>query len=104
MVVNRYKKTALVHDLEGRHNSCKVVLRAVPPGYGMKAGRICEATLQSMGICDVTAKSHGRRKPLAVVQALFKALARHASLGELARGRGRRVVELEFRKASSTAK
>jgi small subunit ribosomal protein S5 len=68
VVVDRFKMTGLVHSVEGKHNSCRVVLRAVPPGYGMKGGRIATAILTSMGIGDCTAKSVGRRTPFAVVR------------------------------------
>ena len=43
VVVDRFKNAGLVHTVEGRHNNCKVVLRAVPPGYGMKGSRTAKA-------------------------------------------------------------
>ena len=72
VVVDRFKNAGLVHSVEGRHNNCKVVLRAVPPGYGMKGSRTAKAVLTQMGISDCTAKAHGRRNPFSVVRALFK--------------------------------
>lgn len=137
VVVDRFKNAGLVHTVEGRHNNCKVVLRAVPPGYGMKGSRTAKAVLTQMGISDCTAKAHGRRNAFSVVrvgwrgfavrgepgcniptvccrccllfkcvspptspplQAMFKALARHQSLAQIARLRGRRIVELEWRR------
>ena len=78
----------------------QVVLRAVPPGYGLRGGPVAKAILTQMGIADCTAKAHGRRTPIAVVRSVFKALARHQSLHEVARARGRRIVELEWRRGS----
>mmetsp|Transcript_56614 Transcript_56614/g.156711 ORF Transcript_56614/g.156711 Transcript_56614/m.156711 type:complete len:142 (+) Transcript_56614:737-1162(+) len=98
VVVDRFKNAGLVHTVEGRHNNCKVVLRAVPPGYGMKGSRTAKAVLTQMGISDCTAKAHGRRNAFSVVRAMFKALARHQSLAQIARLRGRRIVELEWRR------
>ena len=138
VVVDRFKQTALVHSVEGRHNSCRVVLRAVPPGKGQKGGNVAKAILTQMGIRDVTAKATGRRHPFAVVrvsrggaapgeknvgekplrrredapphafgpcsfvepQAIFKALARHTSLAEVSRTRGRRILEMEWRRGN----
>lgn len=100
VVLDRFKNASLVHSVEGRHNNCKVILRAVPPGYGMKGGRIARAVLTQMGISDFTAKAHGRRKPFSVVRAIFKALARHQSLSEISKARGRRIIELEWRKGA----
>jgi len=68
VTVDRFKMTSLVHSCEGKHNSCRVVLRAVPPGYGMKGSRTTQAILTSMGIGDCTAKAVGRRTPFAVVR------------------------------------
>jgi len=98
IIVDRYKNTALAHSVEGRNNNCKVVLRAVPPGFGLKGGKVAEAILTQMGIADCTAKAHGRRTPINVVRATFKALARHSSLADFARLRGRRIMELEWRR------
>lgn len=100
VVLDRFKNASLVHSVEGRHNNCKVILRAVPPGYGMKGGRIARAVLTQMGISDFTAKAHGRRKPFSVVRAIFKALSRHQSLSEISKARGRRIIELEWRKGA----
>lgn len=98
VVVDRYKNAALTHNLEGRHNNLKVVLRAVPPGYGLKGSPMAQQILLQMGISDCTAKAHGRRHPYAVVRALFKALARHTTLHDVSRTRGRRILDLEWRR------
>ena len=82
----------------------QVVLRAVPPGYGMKGGRIARAILKQFGIADCTAKAVGRRKPFSVVRAIFKALARHESLSTIARTRGRRIIEMEWRRGAQNWK
>eukprot|EP00615_Pteridomonas_danica_P008349 CAMPEP_0114358844 /NCGR_PEP_ID=MMETSP0101-20121206/22570_1 /TAXON_ID=38822 ORGANISM="Pteridomonas danica, Strain PT" /NCGR_SAMPLE_ID=MMETSP0101 /ASSEMBLY_ACC=CAM_ASM_000211 /LENGTH=400 /DNA_ID=CAMNT_0001502087 /DNA_START=1 /DNA_END=1203 /DNA_ORIENTATION=+ len=96
IVVDRYKNTALVHSVEGSHNSCRVVLRAVPPGRGGKAGKVVSTILEQMGIADFTGKAHGRRQPAAVVRATFKALARHTSLADISRSRGRRILDVQW--------
>jgi small subunit ribosomal protein S5 len=97
IVVDRYKNTALVHSVEGKHNSCRVVLRAVPPGWGTKGGKVVKTILEQMGISDCTGKAVGRRHPYAVVRATFKALARHTSVADISRSRGRRVLDVMWR-------
>ncbi len=52
----------------------QVVLKALPPGYGMKGGRVAQAVLTCFGIADCTAKAHGRRTPINVIR------VRHAFL------------------------
>jgi ribosomal protein S5 len=66
----------------------------------MKGGRIAKAILKQFGIADCTAKAVGRRKPFGVVRAIFKALARHDSLSNIARSRGRRIIEMEWRRGA----
>ena len=36
MFVDRYKNSGLTEDLVGRHNSCKVLIRATGVGRGLK--------------------------------------------------------------------
>jgi len=92
--VDRYSNSALMHDLVGTHNNCKVVLRALPPGMGMTAGPLIREMLEMMGIADCSAKAYGNRNPYSVVRATFKALKMHEGLEVIARKRGKRVMEL----------
>jgi len=93
--VDRYEGTALTSDCVGKHNGCKVVIRAVPPGYGMKAGRLVREILLQFGISDSSAKAYGNRNPYSVVRATMKALKGHEGLEVIARKRGKRIMSLK---------
>ena len=93
--VDRYEGTALTSDCVGKHNGCKVVIRAVPPGYGMKAGRLVREILLQFGISDASAKAYGNRNPYSVVRATMKALKGHEGLEVIARKRGKRIMSLK---------
>jgi len=93
--VDRYSGTALAMDCVGRHNGCKVVIRAVPPGYGMKAGRLVREILLQFGIADASAKAYGNRNPYSVVRATLKALKDHEGVEVIARKRGKRIMSLK---------
>ena len=93
--VDRYRETALVHDVQGRHNNCVVRIVAVPPGRGMTAGDTVGTILQQMGLSNFSAKVHGRRNPYSVVRATFAALSTHQSIEQIALKRGRRLLEVE---------
>ena len=95
LYVDRYRETALVHDVQGRHNNCVVRIVAVPPGRGMTAGDTVGTILQQMGLSNFSAKVHGRRNPYSVVRATFAALSTHQSIEQIALKRGRRLLEVE---------
>ncbi|KAL3803603.1 hypothetical protein ACHAWO_008853 [Cyclotella atomus] len=93
--VNRYLNTGLCYDLAGRHNSCRVALRAVRPDYGLHGHPLICEILQYAGITDCTSKSHGNRNPYNVVYATFKALMTHESLEDIAMKRGKKLLNLQ---------
>mmetsp|Transcript_17517 Transcript_17517/g.24844 ORF Transcript_17517/g.24844 Transcript_17517/m.24844 type:complete len:581 (+) Transcript_17517:165-1907(+) len=93
--VDRYLNTGLSYDLAGKHNSCKVQLRAVRPDYGLHGHPLICEILKYAGITDATSKSHGNRNPYNVVYATFKALMTHESLEEIALKRGKKLLNLQ---------
>mmetsp|Transcript_31950 Transcript_31950/g.61568 ORF Transcript_31950/g.61568 Transcript_31950/m.61568 type:complete len:612 (+) Transcript_31950:313-2148(+) len=93
--INRYMKTGLCYDLAGRHNSCKVQLRAVRPNYGLHGHPLICEILKYAGITDASTKSHGNRNVYNVVYATFKALMTHESLEDIALKRGKKFVNLQ---------
>jgi small subunit ribosomal protein S5 len=93
--VDRHHGAGLTRDLAGRHNSCKVVLRAVDPYNGLHGHPLICDILLFFGIADCTAKSFGNRNQFNVVRATFKALLTHESMEEIALKRGKRLMNLE---------
>jgi len=93
--VDRYMGSGLTHDLVGKHNSCKVYLRAVPLGFGLRGNELIEEILVSFGITDAACKARGNRNVYNVVRATFKALLTHETIEEIAMKRGKRLLNLE---------
>jgi len=93
--IDRYLNTGLSYDLAGKHNSCKVRLRATSPDYGLHGHPLICEILKYAGISDATGKSHGNRNPYNVVYATFKALMTHESLEEIAMKRGKKLLNLQ---------
>ena len=85
----------LTRDLVGRHNSCTVVIKALPAGRGVFGHPLVCEILGYFGVADFTVKAHGNRNHYNVVLAAFKAIATHQSLREISRGRGLRMMSLE---------
>eukprot|EP00579_Thalassiosira_antarctica_P002020 CAMPEP_0201868434 /NCGR_PEP_ID=MMETSP0902-20130614/2321_1 /ASSEMBLY_ACC=CAM_ASM_000551 /TAXON_ID=420261 /ORGANISM="Thalassiosira antarctica, Strain CCMP982" /LENGTH=565 /DNA_ID=CAMNT_0048393777 /DNA_START=263 /DNA_END=1961 /DNA_ORIENTATION=+ len=90
--IDRYLNSGLSYDLAGKHNSCRVKLRAVGPDYGLHGHPLICEILKYAGISDATSKSHGNRNPYNVVYATFKALMTHESLEDIAMKRGVKLL------------
>ena len=83
----------LTRDLVGIQNNCKVVIRQTK--NGLRGNPLVSEILKRYGIVNAQSKAYGRRTPLNVVQATFKALLTHESLEDIALKRGRRLVSLD---------
>src|ERR1700752_3391907 len=64
----------LHHDVTGRHDAGRVLLRAAVPGTGIIAGGPIRARLETLGVNDIDAKSTGTSTPYNMVPATFDAL------------------------------
>lgn len=93
--INRYLNSGLSYDIAGKHNSCRVALRAVRPDYGLHGHPLICEILKYAGITDATTKSHGNRNPYNVVYSTFKALMTHESLEDIAMKRGKKFLNLQ---------
>ncbi|MEJ8476602.1 30S ribosomal protein S5 [Roseibium algae] len=88
----------LHHDVEGRHGSGKVILRAAPAGTGIIAGGPMRAVFETLGVQDVVAKSLGSSNPYNMVRATFDALTKEDSPRSVAARRGLKVSVLQSRR------
>ena len=83
----------LFHDLMGRKNKTKVIIRSVPPSKPGSAPSLVRMVFDFMGIKHASAKIVGskRRNHYTVVQALFDAFHHHTPPQEDAAKRGLRM-------------
>lgn len=93
--LSAYQGSGLTHDLAGKHNSCKVVIRAVSQGYGLSGNNLIQDILLAFGITNATAKAYGRRNIYSVVYATFKAIKTHKSLESVSLSRGKKFLSLD---------
>lgn len=76
------------HEVTGRQDSGKVVLRPASPGTGVIAGGGVRAVLECVGLTDVLSKSIGTSNPHNQVGATIDALANLEDPSEVAKRRG----------------
>ena len=89
-----YEGRTLYHDLKGKHNNAKVILRARPAGSGLVAGPAVRSILDVIGIRDCTTKVFGRQNIYSTVQAVFKAFNSYEDAESIARKRGKRLIDV----------
>jgi small subunit ribosomal protein S5 len=85
---------ALYHDIEGKRNNTRVVIKAIEPNkWYATGGRLMKAIMDCVGISSYSCVVIGRRNPFTIVNAAFDALGKHQTPKEVAMKRGRKLVE-----------
>ncbi len=84
----------LHHDITGKHDAGKVVIRSAPAGTGIIAGGPMRAVFEALGMQDVVAKSIGSSNPYNMVRATFNALSKAQNPRRVAARRGKKVSEI----------
>jgi len=76
MVSIRMKDHTIPHEVTGKYEAAKVLLKPASPGTGVIAGGGARAVLELSGIRDVLSKSLGARNAGNVVKATMQALGK----------------------------
>ncbi len=84
----RMKDRTIPHEVTGKFDGGRVLLRPASPGTGVIAGGGTRAVLELLGVRDVLAKSLGSSNKVNVVKATMAALRQLRSADEIAARRG----------------
>jgi small subunit ribosomal protein S5 len=94
----------ITHEIVGRFDAARVVLRPASEGTGVIAGGGVRAVLELAGIRDVLAKSLGTTTPINMTRATINGLQRLVRPEDVAQMRGKTIAEvLPVRAATAAA-
>jgi small subunit ribosomal protein S5 len=90
------KGTTITHEILGRSDAARVLLRPASEGTGVIAGGGVRAVLELAGIRDILAKSLGNPNPVNLLKATVNGLQNLRRPEEVAEKRGKAVHEILF--------
>ncbi|KAF1840722.1 uncharacterized protein K460DRAFT_380519 [Cucurbitaria berberidis CBS 394.84] len=92
--VPRYENRTTFGDLEKKVGATKVQLFSRPPGFGLRVQHLIFELARAAGLQDLSAKTPRSRNKMNVIKATWEALTNQKLPDEIARARGKKLVDV----------
>jgi len=92
--VPRYENRTIYGDLEKKLGATKVQLFARPPGFGIRTQHLIFELARAAGLQDLAARTPRSRNKMNVIKATWEALTNQKLPDEIARARGKKLVDV----------
>ncbi|CAO3638635.1 unnamed protein product [Cunninghamella blakesleeana] len=92
---DRYDDRTVAMDIEHKFHATKLYLRSRPPGFGCRANHYIHEICRCIGIQDLSGKVRGSRTPMNVIKATFEALSSQRLPEDIAKMRGKKLVDVQ---------
>ncbi|KAG5438543.1 hypothetical protein PCANB_002647 [Pneumocystis canis] len=92
--IPRYENRTIYGDIKHKFHAVRLELRSRPSGFGLRANHYVHEICRHVGIKDISAKVRGSYTGMNVVKATFEALKAQILPENIARARGKKVVDV----------
>ncbi|KAK5742831.1 28S ribosomal protein S5, mitochondrial [Elasticomyces elasticus] len=92
--IARYEERTIYGEVEGKVGGSVVQLSARSPGFGNRCQHLIFELARAAGISDLAARTPRSRNKMNVVKAAFEALTKQRLPEDVARARGRKMVDV----------
>ncbi|TVY20588.1 Mitochondrial 37S ribosomal protein S5 [Lachnellula arida] len=92
--VPRYEERTIFGEVEAKVSAVEVKLMSRPPGFGLRCQHLIFEMARAAGIQDLAARVPRSRNKMNTVKAAYEALMKQRIPDEIARGRGKKLVDV----------
>ncbi|PBP16700.1 37S ribosomal protein S5 [Diplocarpon rosae] len=92
--IPRYEERTIFGDVDAKVSAVKVKLMSRPPGFGLRCQHLIFEMARAAGIHDLAAKVPRSRNKMNTVKAAYQAMMKQRIPDEVARGRGKKLVDV----------
>lgn len=90
----RYEDRTIFGDVEGKVGAVELKLMTRPPGFGLRCQHLIFEMCRACGIHDLAARVTRSRNPMNTVKAAYEALMSQRNPEDIARARGKKLVDV----------
>ncbi|EKD14660.1 mitochondrial 37S ribosomal protein uS5m [Drepanopeziza brunnea f. sp. 'multigermtubi'] len=92
--IPRYEERTIFGEVDGKVSAVEVKLMSRPPGFGLRCQHLIFEMARAAGIHDLAAKVPRSRNKMNTVKATYQAMMKQRIPDEIARGRGKKLVDV----------